>query len=406
MNDFIFLIITFILIFLGIKLSKKTTPKIEKNSENYYHYDEKEKEKFIARNLELKKIENLSNKIREIRIKIDNLKYNYTSTFYPDEYTYKKAEKVEKRLIEYYNYQKKIFNLFKEAGYSSSENIPEVIKHYGSEFYYYNLLQCYYTQNKFIEADNLLNECFDIIELCDTKNNIIHTYFNFLEKLLEENEITLFIKNLDNDNRINYFNENQIEDIVSLLSDKSNDRKFFVEFSKILSHYEIKSKGLIKILKLTDINLKVYSILNYAEINFKGKNYEKAKEYFEEAIKNAKNYNENIDFYYELYGDICYKLKNYNLAINSYIIASSDTAYEHRIYCKIGDCYHHLKDFKEAFKYFFFSIYSNSEYKTVQPKFINSCKRLNLNYQLDEIKQLLKKHKSLSKEEIFSLIKP
>lgn len=256
-----------------------------------------------------------------------------------------------------------------------------------------------------MEATNLLTECFDIIELCDTKNNIIHTYFDFLEKLLEENEITLFIKNLDNDNRINYFNENQIEDIVSLLSDKSNDRKFFVEFSKILTHYEIKSNGLIKILKLTDINLKVYSILNYAEINFKGKNYEKAKEYFEEAIKNAKNYNENIDFYYELYGDICYKLKNYNLAINSYIIASSDTAYEHRIYCKIGDCYNHLKDFKEAFKYFFFSIYSNSEYKTVQPKFISSCKKLNLNYQLDEIKQLLKKYKSLPKEEIFSLIK-
>lgn len=374
----------------------------EKKTENHYVYNEKEKEQFKLKHLELEKIKMISDELENITNRIENLKYNLDTTFYPYQYTPEKARRVEKHLVEYYLYQKRIFNILRENDYFYYDDIPQDLRYYSDEYYYYNLVQCYLALNNFIKVNELLNECFEIAELCSSNNNIVQTYISFLRKLLEKKQLELLIQNLDNDDRLNYLNEKEIEDFVYLLAEKSMDKKFLVDFSKALSNHQIKSNGLVQILRMTDIELKVYFEINQAETSYKNKEYEKAKEYIELAIENAKFYDEDIDFAQELYGDICYKLKDYNLALNSYNLALLDNSYDYRIFCKIGDCYARLKDLDSALKYFFFSIYTNKEYKTVQVKFINTCKKLNLDYTIEDIQEILKKYNSMSKEEVFS----
>lgn len=346
------------------------------------------------------KCEELNLKAREHIEKINDLKINFGEVFFPYEYTKIKAGKVEKIIEKYYNEEKKLILLAKEYNIASYDEMPSCIKYEIDEFYIYNMAQCYFYQNKFKEAQEVFEYGFDHIYLLNLFHNLKKSYKNFLEILIEKKELSFFFYSIDRISSKIKLEDEFIENISYEIGELLEIKNFFLLFIEALKTANQNNEVIKLIIKRSEVQLKVFKNLDYSEANFKGKNYEKALEYFEVAINNSTKFDEDISYMYELYGDILYKLKKYNEAIKAYDCYSKNCEDNHRIFSKIGDSYKMLKQNEKAFYYYIFSLKINSDYKTAQTKLISISKKINKNINLEEIIKFLKNNPNTTFEKI------
>lgn len=394
-----FILIILVIIIVVLRLLKFIRNK-PKSFNNYNAEDinlESIEEKEFEEDTKYKELYAKSEKYLE---HINSLKSNFNETFFPYKYTKEISEKVERNIKEYYNEEKKLILLLKEYHITSIEEIPPRIRYDIGDFFIYNMAQCYYSQNKFEEAHKIFIFGFDNIKLFDMSHNLYASYENFLELLLEEKEINFFFYSIELlSNKID-LDEQFIENISFKIGELLEIESFFVLFIESLKVVNKNNEIIKKIIHKSEIQVKIYKNLEYSSINFKGKNYEKALEYFEKAINNSIIYNENIIYMYELYGDILYKLKNYTEAIKIYQHFSENSEEKHRIFSKIGDCYKLLKENEKSYYYYILSLKFNPDYKTSQKKLLLISKKIDKNINLEEITKYLKNNPNSSLEEL------
>ena len=402
-----FILIILIILIAILKLLKIITNKSEPveinftkdNSENFIeevNFESIEKEIFGDE----VKYKGLYSKARKHLDRINNLKSNFNEIFFPYKYTKEISEKVESYIKEYYDEEKKLILLLKEYHITTINEIPPRISCDIGEFFIYNMAQCYYSQNKFKEAHEVLIFGFDNMNLFDTSHNLYTSYENFLELLLNKKEINFFFYSIELFSKKIDLDEQFIENISFKIGRLLEIESFFILFIEALKVANKDNEIIKKIIHKSEIQIKIYKNLEYSSINFKGKNYEKALEYFEKAISNSIIYNENIIDMYELYGDILYKLKNYTEAIKIYQHFSENSEEKHRIFSKIGDCYKLLKENEKSYYYYILSLKFNPDYKTSQKKLLLISKKIDKNINLEEITKYLKNNPNSSLEEL------
>lgn len=407
--EFIFLImIIILLIFYTRKKLKKIKNKLSVTTEEKTDYSETEAEEIIKAiniscemsNTSSNEIEILSEfygKIRPYTQRIDELINLYPNYFHPHKYTKEISEISEKYIELYYEEVKKIVPIARNY---KRDNGKIIGSSYLDDYYIYNMAECYYTQDKFEKAQEVFEYGFDNLFEYQIYN-LNKSYKNFVIYLIEKFKIDFAIKSMNIILKKYNFSDGFYEDISEKLSDYLDVKKVVLELTESIKKHEINEK--IKfILNKAEILQKIYKNLDYAEANFKGKNYIKAKESFELAIESAEIYKENIDFEYELYGDIFYKLKEYRSAILAYLKSKDFNSY--RIYSKIGDSYKMQKNIEKAFENYFYSLYYKADYKTSQAKLILAGNKLSKNIDIEKIIRMIKNNTEKTKEELLAYL--
>lgn len=335
--------------------------------------------------------------------KINDLKSNFEDVFLPYKYTKVKAEKNEKSIKEYYDCIEKIILLINSYNYKTREELPEYLKYEVEEFYIYNMAQCYYYQKKFYEAQKIFEFGFDNIKLFDTNHNLKKSYINFIKEILKAKEIELSFNFIDKMSEKIKFDNKFVEEISFEISDLLETKTFFIQITNSLKNINTENSIIKEIISYVEKDIKIYKNIDYAEVSFRGKDYEKSKKYFETAIENSYKLGEDIENYYEFYGDILYKLKDYEKSIEIYLKGESQFN-NYRIHCKIGDCYKMNKNYEKAFYSYLLSLYLKNDYKTSQTKLISISKKVKKDINIDTLIKLLKNNKDKEFEEIKEMI--
>jgi len=140
--------------------------------------------------------------------------------------------------------------------------------------------------------------------------------------------------------------------------------------------------------------------LSNASRSFKIKNYEDAKEEFETASNLADRYLLDINSYYEIYGDILFKLDSLREAIVAYKVVGAEDKL-HRINMKIGDCFSKLDNSKRAAEYYLEALFYKKNYKTAITKFSKNYKQLSSGDKFESEKLIVfcKENSHLKKDE-------
>ncbi|MFR4478199.1 MAG: hypothetical protein ACLUBL_03525 [Fusobacterium sp.] len=405
---FIILIIFVIFIFFIKYGNNKTkinnmTEKIKENNEIEIVTEEVKtyfKDNFYDKNIENK---SLYESVEKYLDKINDLKSNFNETFLPYNYTKLIAKKNEQNIKEYYECIEKIISLINSYNYKTREKLPDYLKYEVGEFYIYNMAQCYYYQKKFYEAEKVFEFGFENIELFDTNHNLRKSYTNFIIELLKAKKIELFFNSINIISKNINFDDEFVEEISVEISDLLETKTFFIQFTNYLKNINTENSIIKEIILYVEKDIKIYKNINYAEVSFKGKDYEKAKKYFEIAIENADKLEEDIESFYEVYGDILYKLKEYQKSIEVYIKSESQFN-NHRVHCKIGDCYKMNKEYDKSFYSYLLSLYLKDDYKTAQTKLISISKKVNKDIDINNVIKFLKNNKDKNFEEIKKII--
>lgn len=405
---FIILIIFVIFIFFIKYGNNKTkinnmTEKIKENNEIEIVTEEVKtyfKDNFYDKNIENK---SLYEAVEKYLNKINDLKSNFNETFLPYNYTKLIAKKNEQNIKEYYECIEKIISLINSYNYKTREKLPDYLKYEVGEFYIYNMAQCYYYQKKFYEAEKVFEFGFENIELFDTNHNLRKSYTNFIIELLKAKKIELFFNSINIISKNINFDDEFVEEISVEISDLLETKTFFIQFTNYLKNINTENSIIKEIILYVEKDIKIYKNINYAEVSFKGKDYEKAKKYFEIAIENADKLEEDIESFYEVYGDILYKLKEYQKSIEVYIKSESQFN-NHRVHCKIGDCYKMNKEYDKSFYSYLLSLYLKDDYKTAQTKLILISKKVNKDIDINNVIKFLKNNKDKNFEEIKKII--
>ncbi|MEE1477096.1 hypothetical protein [Fusobacterium sp.] len=379
------------------------TEKIKENNEIEIVTEEVKtyfKDNFYDKNIENK---SLYESVEKYLDKINDLKSNFNETFLPYNYTKLIAKKNEQNIKEYYECIEKIISLINSYNYKTREKLPDYLKYEVGEFYIYNMAQCYYYQKKFYEAEKVFEFGFENIELFDTNHNLRKSYTNFIIELLKAKKIELFFNSINIISKNINFDDEFVEEISVEISDLLETKTFFIQFTNYLKNINTENSIIKEIILYVEKDIKIYKNINYAEVSFKGKDYEKAKKYFEIAIENADKLEEDIESFYEVYGDILYKLKEYQKSIEVYIKSESQFN-NHRVHCKIGDCYKMNKEYDKSFYSYLLSLYLKDDYKTAQTKLISISKKVNKDIDINNVIKFLKNNKDKNFEEIKKII--
>lgn len=408
---FMFLILIAIIIFIFlVRRSSKNNTKMSNNVENIDNNNtieitDKDFKIYFRDIFDNEKIENkpLYEATKKYLEKINNLKSDFEDVFSPYEYTKVKAEKNEKKIKEYYDCMEKIILLINSYSYKTSEELPEYLRYEVGEFYIYNMAQCYYYQKKFYEAQKIFEFGFDNIKLFDTNHNLRKSYIDFIKEMLKVKEIESSFNFIDTISKKINFDDKFVEEISFEISNLLETKTFFIQFTNSLKNINTENSIIKEIILYVEKDIKIYKNIDYAEVSFKGKDYEKAKKYFEIAIENADKLEEDIKNFYEVYGDILYKLKEYQKSIEAYIKSESEFN-NHRIHCKIGDCYKMNKEYEKSFYSYLLSLYLKDDYKTSQTKLISISKKVNKDINIDALIKFLKNNKDKEFEEIKAMI--
>lgn len=405
-----FILLAIIIFIFLIKHSNKSNIKAGNTFENINDNDITEitdkdfkiyfKDSFGNERIENKPLYKATKKYLE---KINDLKSNFEDVFLPYKYTKVKAEKNEKSIKEYYDCIEKVILLINSYNYKTREELPEYLKYEVDEFYIYNMAQCYYYQKKFYEAQKVFEFGFDNIKLFDTNHNLKKSYINFIKEMLKVKKIELSFNFIDTISKKTNFADDFIEEISLEISELLETKTFFIEFINSLKNINTENTIIKEIILYVEKDIKIYKNINYAEVSFKGKDYEKSKKYFETAIENAYKLDENIEDYYEFYGDILYKLKDYKKSIEIYLKGESQFN-NYRVRCKIGDCYKMNKDYEKSFYSYLLSLYLKDDYRTSQTKLILISKKIKKDINIDDLIRLLKNNKDKEFEEIKEMI--
>ena len=346
------------------------------------------------------KCDDLLSKSKKHIENINNLKNNFNDVFFPYKYTKEKSIKVEKYIKEYFEEEKALISLIKEYNITKNNEIPYPLIFDINEFFIYNMAQCYYFQDKFKEAQEIFEYGFDNIYLFDLSHNLVNSYEDFIKRLISKKELNFFFYSIDKISSKIKLDNDFIENISYEIGKSLEIKNFFLLFIEALKNAN-QNNGIIKtIIRKSEIQLKIFKNLDYSDANFKGKNYEKALEYFEIAVTNSSKFNEDISYMYELYGDILYKLKKFYNAIEAYQYYSKSCEENHRVLSKIGDSYKMIKQNETAFYYYIFSLKNNPDYKTSQTKLMSISKKINKNINLEEIIKFLKNNPNITFENI------
>lgn len=406
---FFILIAIIIFVFLvrrGNKVNTKTSNDFKSTNNNDITETDTKNFKICFRNsFENEKIENKSlyECTKKYLEKINDLKSNFEDIFLPYKYTKVKAEKNEKSIKEYYDCVEKIILLINSYNYKTREELPKYLRYEVDEFYIYNMAQCYYYQKKFSEAQKIFEFGFDNIKLFSTNHNLKKSYTDFIKEMIKSKEIELSFNFIDIISKKINFNDDFVEEISFEISDLLETKTFFIQFTNSLKDINIKNPIIKEIVSCVEKDIKIYKNIDYAEVSFKGKDYEKAKKYFEIAIENAYKLKEDIESFYEVYGDILYKLKEYQKSIEVYLKSESQFN-NYRIHCKIGDCYKANKEYEKSFYSYLLSLYLKDDYKTSQTKLISISKKVNKDINIDILIKLLKNNEDKDFEEIKTMV--
>ena len=395
----IFVIIIFLVVIAKNNNNSEITEKrkdnnISKNSiSQQVNYDELYKnveeisEEEVDLLLEYEKNQSYSSELFKYKRQINSLKNECFNFFKPYKYSIDSAALAEQYLVLFVDIQEKLISLAIKNNFYSYEKLPLNFSFEIGEFYYYNLAQCYYIQKKYDEAEKIFELSFKHISFFDTDHNLTSTYEIYLITLLKAGEIKRFLINFKKGKTYFEYNDIFIKDlektVVELL--KSEKAK---EINDLFSSSELVDKKIKNILRNATVEIEVYQKIHLANSLFKDKNYAKADQEFVKSIENAKIFQENINPYFELYGDILYKLKEYENSIKAYNVLTPKEKEDYRVCTKIGDCYKMLKQLDEAYELYLTAYNFNKNYKTVQNKLITIAKKLKKE---DEIEKLINK---------------
>jgi tetratricopeptide (TPR) repeat protein len=298
----------------------------------------------------------------------------------------------EKNSAQALPYVEQIFNVFKDL-------IP-LKREYGQDidvddYYVYNLSNCYVSLKKYDEAYEILKYGFSNLRE-DEIYNLTNSLEHYLTNVLLDNKVDKFFE----------FYEEMKTGIPE--KDKKRFRRhmekeltaYFEQNLQNLDFKELEKKfGNIYIFKKiygkTLENKKVFENIDEAKVLYNKKEYEAARDKFAIAVENSNKIGVEIGKHYELYGDIHFRLSNYELARSAYNNSISDTSYKHRVYKKIGDTYKREEAHKKAFFAYLLSVARKTDYKTSQ----NMIEKLNFGHELKKILEFCEKHSSLEENE-------
>ena len=395
----IFIVIIFFIVIAKNNNNSKITEekkdnKVSKNSisqqvnyDKLYKNVEEISEEEVDLLLEYERNQSYSSELFEYKREINALKIESDPFFNSDNSFVDKVNVIEQYLLLFVEIQEKLILLAKKNNFNSYKELPLNFSFEICESYYSSLAQCYYTQKKYNEAEETLELGFKHICFFETSHNLIFTYERYLLTLLKTGEIKRFLINFKKGKT--YFEYNDIfikeleKTVVELL--KSEKAK---EINDLFSSSELVDKKIKNILRNATVEIEVYQKIHLANSLFKDKNYAKADQEFVKSIENAKIFQENINPYFELYGDILYKLKEYENSIKAYNVLTPKEKEDYRVCTKIGDCYKMLKQLDEAYELYLTAYNFNKNYKTVQNKLITIAKKLKKE---DEIEKLINK---------------
>lgn len=294
----------------------------------------------------------------------------------------------EKNAIQALPYLEELFDVFKE--------LLSIKREYGQDadvddYYVHNLANCYVSLGRYQQAYETLRYGFlnlkqeEIYNLNKSleyylKNCLLNgelgRFFSSYEELktaIPENERKKFRRHIEKE--LSEYFENNIQSL--------NLKELDKEYGEIYIYKKIFSK-------VTE-NKKVYEIIEEAKNLYGKKEYEAAESKFAAAVDNANKLEIEIGKHYELYGDIYFKLENYDLARTAYEKSILDTSYKHRVYKKIGDTYKRENSDKNAFFAYLLSLASKTDYKTSQ----NMIEKLNFGHELKKILEFCAKNSNL-----------
>lgn len=327
----------------------------------------------------------------------------------------------EEKLKEHYHSELKYFRFDKErfgeveCFLKALKNIEieknELVKKSGNQlyvddYYFYNLAEVYYVNGEIEEAQKIFEEGFE--NLKEKKGalsrNLREKYKYFLKLLIEIEEIEKMLESIKKvEKNIVFSNEEKDEFIKEIgrtlakkVGKKENSRYLFE-----IANENRENKTIEEILFQADKEEKIYSNIEKARQLYKVKEYKKAKECFEIALRYSEKCDEDIRGSLEKYGDILYKEKIYEEAIKNYEKAYKYNSEKHRHYFKIGDCYKMIKNYEKAMEYYFYALFFKEDYKSAQINLERMLRKNNKNIELMEIMEKLKEKNTDDKTEFF-----
>lgn len=373
-------LVIFILVILFILFTSN-------NSKNYPKKTRELKKSSEIKNSPLTKT--YDDKYFELLEKENQLKMKYFSALAFGRYSEEKAISSLKGVKKLYEHDKLMHKYAKKTS-TDLAIIDDTIT--------YNMANCYITLKMYDEAEKIFKYAFSEIPE-KGQHNIGKVYFYYIRSFFVEGKIKEALTSIK---KLSYYNnfEKYIYDLAKSLS-KEMSLKEVQEQLKSFSKENKKNEIIDRLLLLAKKEFHIYRKIEFIKAHIKAKELEVAEKKFEEVIIASKKFNENIEEEMEIYGDILNKLKKYNEATAAYK-SSKNKKYMNRIYMKLGDSFKRSKKFEDALENYFYSIYENSEYKSVQPKYIKLAKELKRNSDLESVIRIITENKNLPKEKIFS----
>ena len=303
--------------------------------------------------------------------KLGEFRMKYSVYFRGNSYNEKNAAQALPHLEE-------IFEVFKE--------LLSVKREYGEEtdiddYYIYNLANCYIGVKNYDAAYETLKYGFSNLKK-DEIYNLTNSLELYLKNTLLDDELERFFSVYEElkgaiveqeKKRFRRHMEKELSDYFDNNIHNLDLEKLDNKYNGVYLYKKIRAKTLG--------NKMVFDFVEEARELYNKKEYQSASDKFSLAVDNANKLAVSIGKHYELYGDIHFRLENYEFARTAYEKSIPDTSYKHRIYKKIGDSYKKEDSKKNAFFAYLLSLARKKDYKTSQ----NMIQKLNYGHELNKI---------------------